>query len=374
MKKILIYGADQITPAWLNTIFKDVRKISGYGIIGFIDTDLARSRSTFLGLPVFSPRDVKKMQFDKIVILNNGTLNEGKYTVYHDMLAYGYGIGKDKVTDADYLIKIKIIEDYKKGNVRDAEIERTVRQLESDDDFDLWCGYCPKPQEKHEVIWDGEFNMPYVIFEGKRMYYPPTTSFILEDGKQYVPGIEFEQQEGSPHTYITDDIYIKEGDVVVDAGVCEGNFAIKYIDKVSKLYLIECEAQWLDPLTLTFRDYLHKIVFCTKSLGNADDEKTVTLDSLIGDERVDFIKMDIEGAEIDALKGAEKVFRNNDIRCSICSYHKHDDEKNIREILSSYGYATGTSNGHMIFPFDSDKYIWSELRHGVVYGKKEGAE
>ena len=367
MKRILIYGADNLTHRFLETAFKDVRILSDYGIIGFIDNDMARAKSTFLGLPVFSIADVKRMEFDKIVIANSGN-----FGLLYEMLAYGYGFGNDKVSGPNYLINTKIVVDFKNGRRGndDPDMEQTVRQIEAADDFDIWCGYCPKPMEKYEVHWDDEFNFPYVMFEGKRMYYAPNTKFIVEDEKQYMHGIEFEQQEGSPHTYITDDIYIKEGDVVVDAGVCEGNFAIKYIEKVSKLYLIECDPGWLDPLTLTFRDYLDKVVFCTKFLGNANDEKTITLDKLVGDDRVDFIKMDIEGAEIDALKGAEKVFRNNDIRCSICSYHKHDDEKNIRSILESYGYETSTSHGHMIFHLDQERLIWSEPRHGIVYGKK----
>ena len=368
MKKILIFGEDEVTDRIVKDIFNDVKNLSEYGIEGFIDVE--RRRNTFLGLPVFSLRDLKKLQFDKIVIASRGNI-----LLIHDMLAYGYGIGDDNVvSDSEYLIYIKIIGDFYAGRydyIQDPEIEQTVRQIEAADKFDTWCGYCPKPGEKYEVSWDDEFSFPYVMFEGKRMYLPRNYNFMAENGRQYAVGLESEQQEGSPHTYITDDIYIKEGDVVVDAGVCEGNFAIKYIDKVSKLYLIECDPVWIDPLTLTFRDYLGKIVFCQKYLGNVDDENTITLDSLVRDGRVDFIKMDIEGAEIDALNGAEKVFRNNNIRCSICSYHKHDDERHIRDILRSYGYTTGTSHGHMIFPFDREKFLWSELRHGIVYGKKE---
>ena len=366
MARILIFGTDEVTDRVVKETFKDMRSLSKYGIEGFIEPE--KKRRDFLGLPVFSLGDIRKRQFDKIVVAIRGN-----YARIHNMLAYGYGIGADKVEKPEYLINIKIIGDFKDGkytDLHDPEIEQTVRQLEAADKFDLWCGYCPKPEEKYEVSWDDDYYMPYVMFAGKRMYLPHAYTFVAENGKQYAKGLEFEQQEGSPHTYITDDIYIKEGDVVVDAGVCEGNFAIKYIDKVSKIYLIECDPVWLDPLTLTFRDHLDKVVFCTKFLGNANDEKTITLDKLVGDGRVDFVKMDIEGAETDALKGAEKVFRNNDIRCSICSYHKHDDEKNIRSILESYGYGTSTSHGHVIFHLDSDRFIWSEPRHGIVYGKK----
>ena len=369
MKKILIFGTDEVTDKIVKETFVDVRSLSKYGIAGFVD--FQKKKSNFLGLPVFSLRDMRKMQFDKLVIAVRGN-----YAFLHNMLAYGYGLGEKKVDQAEYLITVKIIEDFKDGKyayLQDPEIEQTVRQLEAASNYDLWCGYCPKPEEKYEVSWDDDYNLPYVTFAGKKMFLPQSNGFVIENGKQYATGLEFEQQEGSPHTYITDDIFIKEGDVVVDAGVCEGNFALKYIDKVSKLYLIECGKTWIDMLKLTFRDYMDKIVLCPKYLGNVDDENTITLDTLIGDGHVDFIKMDIEGSEIDALKGGEKVFRSNDIRCSICSYHKHSDERNIRSILRSYGYTTSTSHGHMIYPYDDDKFIWSELRHGVVYGKKEEA-
>ena len=367
MKKSLIFGTSRIVAMKLKQVFGDEQGLSNRGIIGFVDN--VKLRNTFLGLPVFLPEEVKTSEFDNIVIVSASDPQGVYYRLVHE-----YGIQHDKIAPEKYLANIKIISDYYNGKIQDAETVQTVHQLETLNNFDIWCGYCPKPREKYEVIWDEECNMPYVIYESKKMYYPrewpPEANMNVIDGKEYVIGVEFEQQPGSPHTYITDDIYVKEGDVVVDAGVCEGNFAIKYIDKVSKLYLIECDPLWVEALKMTFRDYMDKVVICQKFLGGTNNDKTITLDKLIVNDRVDFIKMDIEGAEIDALKGAKNVFLNNDIRCSICSYHKHDDEKNIREILGSYGYSTGTSNGHMIFPLDKEFFKWCELRHGIVYGKK----
>jgi len=50
-----------------------------------------------------------------------------------------------------------------------------------------------------------------------------------------------------------------------------------------------------------------------------------------------FLKMDIEGAELDALKGAENLIRNADIDLAICVYHKPMDIVEIPQLISTYG-------------------------------------
>ena len=55
----------------------------------------------------------------------------------------------------------------------------------------------------------------------------------------------------------------------------------------------------------------------------------VTLDNVFKDNKVDFIKMDIEGAEIQALKGAEKIIKRDMPLLEICVYHRWGDFWNI---------------------------------------------
>ncbi|SEL47487.1 methyltransferase, FkbM family [Roseovarius azorensis] len=53
--------------------------------------------------------------------------------------------------------------------------------------------------------------------------------------------------------------------------------------------------------------------------------RTVSIDSFVeqqGVERVDFIKMDIEGAELTALRGAQKTIERFRPSMAICVYHK----------------------------------------------------
>ena len=59
--------------------------------------------------------------------------------------------------------------------------------------------------------------------------------------------------------------------------------------------------------------------------------KVDSIDNLIKDRPVSFIKMDVEGAELNSLKGAENTIKLNKPKLAICLYHKPED---IFEIIS----------------------------------------
>lgn len=61
---------------------------------------------------------------------------------------------------------------------------------------------------------------------------------------------------------------------------------------------------------------------------NSDAEYRVdtdTIDSVMRNKKVTFIKMDVEGCELPALMGAERQIRENKPRLAICIYHKQED-------------------------------------------------
>lgn len=60
-----------------------------------------------------------------------------------------------------------------------------------------------------------------------------------------------------------------------------------------------------------------------------------SIDDTVGDEKVTFIKMDIEGSELMALKGAEKTIRRCRPRLAVCVYHRIEDIIAIPRYLKS---------------------------------------
>lgn len=80
------------------------------------------------------------------------------------------------------------------------------------------------------------------------------------------------------------------------------------------------------------REEESKIV--TPEEGTLDEViETIVLDDFLQGERVTFIKMDIEGAELDALKGASRIIKEQKPKLAISVYHKEEDIIEIPRLL-----------------------------------------
>ncbi len=355
--KTVIWGAGTKAYYFLNkpSFYKD------YDIIAIIDNDKKKWNTYWNGKIVLPPNAVNSLGIEKIIICAScfeqikdqiiGIDNrfEGDILCSDNMIEQIFDAFRKKLNETEHCGDIRDYVEYYKGHTINVFGPRTA-------------------EEDYSKVYKDE-DMPYVFYCGKRMYYPPDYRFTIIDGGEYVKNICHEQHLCSPHLYIRKDEEIQNGSVIVDAGVCEGNFALKHIDKARKCYLIEADERWLPVLKKTFKPYKDKVIFCNKYLGRNDTSDTICLDSLVK-ERVDFIKMDIEGAEIDALLGGKKVLTESDPKCAICSYHRSKDEEYISWILNQYGYKTEHSEGWMAFIYGEDFADTLELRRGIIYGYK----
>jgi FkbM family methyltransferase len=166
-------------------------------------------------------------------------------------------------------------------------------------------------------------------------------------------------------------IKAEEGDVVIDAGGCFGDTALYFAHEVGekgKVYSFEFlpenlaifeQNMSLNP-ELSKRINLVKMPLWSKSReqlfveakgpatrvvpnGSRPDAlrvETLTIDDMVRNEKlghVDFIKMDIEGAELEALRGAERTIRRFRPKLAISVYHKLNDYWEIAQFIDSLG-------------------------------------
>lgn len=173
---------------------------------------------------------------------------------------------------------------------------------------------------------------------------------------------------------------VERGDTVVDVGAHIGKFAIPSVKKVGKegsVVAIEPEPQNLKLLRKNLSDFsnvsiIEKAVWKEKGkirlyLGGDSRAHTAVpnvkskkgerlskgetylnvqsdiLDNIVsGINNIDFLKMDIEGAEIEALSGAEQTLQKTN-KIAIASYHHRKGEATaarVKNILDSHDFKT----------------------------------
>lgn len=75
-------------------------------------------------------------------------------------------------------------------------------------------------------------------------------------------------------------------------------------------------------------------------------KQCLAIDDLIGSAPPpDAIKCDVEGAELEALRGAEKLLRTHR-PWIICEMHSESNERGSRELLTRFGYTVETLDGN----------------------------
>ncbi|QYA27088.1 FkbM family methyltransferase [Gramella sp. MT6] len=174
---------------------------------------------------------------------------------------------------------------------------------------------------------------------------------------------------GRLYRYEKNDVIVEvnKGDTVIDAGVGWGDTTI-YLAALAdpksggKSYAFDILEEGMNALSeqCKINKEINNITQVLKALSDKDDEtvnisspspgarivkeisskqvQTITIDSILKDEkleRIDFIKMDIEGAEIPALKGASRAIQDFKPKLAISVYHKWDDLLEIPKLINS---------------------------------------
>jgi hypothetical protein len=135
--------------------------------------------------------------------------------------------------------------------------------------------------------------------------------------------------------------------------------------------LFESDEEWIDVLKYTFAPWEEKVILVNKYVSTKTENDRVSLDDFFNDQKIDFLKVDIEGAETQLLEGSEKLMLAQKLsKIVICTYHKKDDADNIEKILTNAGFCTRYSKGYMVYP-ENNVYLPPYLRRGLIRGSKE---
>ena len=149
-----------------------------------------------------------------------------------------------------------------------------------------------------------------------------------------------------------------ENEIVVDAGCFDGDTAKRFLkwggDRIKRVYTFElnpknaeaCEKDLakFDKITLVKKGTWDKediLFFSDGGAGSGvkyegeNKAYLTTIDNVVRDDKVTFIKMDVEGAELKSLVGARNTIIKNHPRLAICVYHKISDVYEIPEYILS---------------------------------------
>lgn len=224
-------------------------------------------------------------------------------------------------------------------------------------------------EETIEVLDDKVKGLRYVMLDGKKLYFKKRWS--KKRIRHSFNELTKEQDLQSPHRYLNDDFKIDEGEVLVDIGVAEGNFALSAVEKASRLILFETDVEWIEALNATFEPWKDKVLIVNKFVSDITDPTNTTLDDFIGaDEKITFLKIDVDGAESRLMNGCKRILaEQKPLKLAICTYHKQHDEKEFNSLLIKNGFETSHSDGYILFYYDK-KISPPYLRRGLIRATK----
>lgn len=150
-----------------------------------------------------------------------------------------------------------------------------------------------------------------------------------------------------------------DDEIIIDAGAYDGKTALRFLKwgegKVKHVYSFELDPANVPKCEENLKGHEDKVTLINKGTwskngriyitpasagSHVSDRGTVeagltSIDDIVRDEKVTFIKMDVEGAELESLKGAKNTIIKNHPRLAICAYHKNSDLYELPEYILS---------------------------------------
>lgn len=317
-------------------------------------------------------------------ILIYGCANHAK-VVYNYLKQYGLNI-EAFIVDSKYW----------KENfyIKSVIVRKLDEYIDILDKYNIVIGFCDVDKSKflmgNSLILKGEFYLfwePLVIYEWDEYYISDNWNRLLQvycglgdilskrimsaliDAKLNKDGERMlEYADGRQYfnelTYCID----PKDEIYIDCGAYNGDTILKYAaftnEKYKKIYAFEPNYSNVLRLSANIMD-LPNIEVINKGTWNKNTMlefeengsasqivengkmliEVVSIDEIVNDEIVTFIKMDVEGSELESLQGAEKTIKRNMPKLAICCYHKRND------IIDLYNYIQSFNSNDIKYEF-----------------------
>jgi len=221
-----------------------------------------------------------------------------------------------------------------------------------------------------EVSHDSITDFKYVEVNNNRVFFPSRFSdaHVLNNTRISL----MEQDNKSPHRYrhLPDEPLVGQYAVLIGASDCL--FALSIVDNFERLFLFEADEKWHGPMKKTMEKHLDKVVIVPELVGQRSSSFSVSLDDYFRGslKNISFIQADIEGDEMQMLMGSEDlVCQAENLKLSVCVYHRTYHEQEIGDFLRARGYSIATSDGYVL---TSDTLLqYPYLRKGIIYATKK---
>lgn len=363
MKKIIIFGYGKIGKDFLRIV--EDKYSSEISVVAISDNsfnhNFTRNNQMFI-----CPKYINDMTYDDIYVC----------TVYCDDividLVENYGIDRGKIRTIEDPAAIYLGDLIKQRNIDEVnpKFRGLYQYAQKQNVVPMFCyEYVNDYKEENvEVFFDEKADMYYGIISGKKVYLSKRIN-SKKRARRYLNSILIEQDYRSPHFYNARK-YLHKGCTCIDVGAAEGIFALESIDTLNKVYMVEADAGWIPALQQTYVDNSEKIEIIEGFASDISEGKEIRLDDCIKD-KIDVIKIDIEGAEKRALDGMEGIIRQYHPVMEVCTYHNCDDYEIIKEWLERRGYHTYPVDGYMLCMamWEIDNECNYDFRHGVIIGE-----
>ena len=224
-------------PEWMCDIACTMVERLGWDIAGVVSFDLNEKETSYKNFPIYPLTEINNFSWDVAIY---GCEDKDFEEILPRMIELGIG-KEEQFKNNFWLLKNFMTKKYE--DFADPVIQETLEYWKTHE-LSVFNQHV-QVESFNRVYFDEACGLPYINFkiiggDRRKMYFPKNYKDIcIRDGQEYVPGILNEQIPTSPHLYVTDEHKVNAGDVLIDAGVAEGNFALKYVDLCSKLYLFE---------------------------------------------------------------------------------------------------------------------------------------